>query len=148
MRVIAYLQDHKAATLDKVSATVEEFIAENPVAGVEMLPAAGVITWARSPIKFQADIRSAPDAPGITGRPSSSPGGHESHPLLSHPGAVVPQPTDAASRSNTGSNAAPARRTRQLCAPPQCAGSRIASRSAASASTRHRVRRAWSWSSQ
>jgi hypothetical protein len=41
MPVIAYLQDHKAATLDKVSATVEEFIAENPVAGVEMLPAAG-----------------------------------------------------------------------------------------------------------
>ena len=41
MPVIAYLQDHRAATLDKVSATVEEFIAENPVAGVEMLPAAG-----------------------------------------------------------------------------------------------------------
>jgi predicted RND superfamily exporter protein len=41
MPVIAYLQDHKAATLDKASATVEEFIAENPVAGVEMLPAAG-----------------------------------------------------------------------------------------------------------
>jgi uncharacterized protein len=41
MRVIACLQDHKAATLDKVSATVEEFIAENPVTGVEMLPAAG-----------------------------------------------------------------------------------------------------------
>jgi uncharacterized protein len=39
--VIAYLQDHKAAMFDKVSATVEEFIAENPVAGVEILPAAG-----------------------------------------------------------------------------------------------------------
>jgi hypothetical protein len=41
MPVIAYLRDHKAATLDKVSATVEEFIAVNPVGGVEMLPAAG-----------------------------------------------------------------------------------------------------------
>jgi hypothetical protein len=41
MPVIAFLKDHKAATLDKVSATVERFIAENPVAGVELLPAAG-----------------------------------------------------------------------------------------------------------
>jgi predicted RND superfamily exporter protein len=41
MPVIAFLKDHKAATLDKVSATVEKFIAENPVAGVELLPAAG-----------------------------------------------------------------------------------------------------------
>jgi predicted RND superfamily exporter protein len=41
MPVIAYLGDHKAATLDKVSSTVETFIAENPVADVELLPAAG-----------------------------------------------------------------------------------------------------------
>jgi predicted RND superfamily exporter protein len=41
MPVIAYLRDHKAATLEKVSATVESFIADNPVADVEMLPAAG-----------------------------------------------------------------------------------------------------------
>jgi predicted RND superfamily exporter protein len=41
MPVIAYLKEHKAATLDKVSATVEQFIADNPVAEVEMLPAAG-----------------------------------------------------------------------------------------------------------
>jgi predicted RND superfamily exporter protein len=41
MPVIAYLKDHKAATLDRVSATVERFIADNPVAQVEMLPAAG-----------------------------------------------------------------------------------------------------------
>jgi predicted RND superfamily exporter protein len=41
MPVIAYLKDHKAATLDKVSATAEQFIADNPVAEVEILPAAG-----------------------------------------------------------------------------------------------------------
>ena len=41
MPVVAYLKDHKAATLDKVSATVEKFIADNPVADVELLPAAG-----------------------------------------------------------------------------------------------------------
>ena len=41
MPVIAYLKDHKAATLDKVSSTVEKFIADNPVAEVELLPAAG-----------------------------------------------------------------------------------------------------------
>jgi hypothetical protein len=41
MPVIAYLKDHKAATLEKVSSTVEKFIAENPVAEVELLPAAG-----------------------------------------------------------------------------------------------------------
>ena len=41
MPVIAYLKDHKAATLDKVSSTVEKFIVENPVAEVELLPAAG-----------------------------------------------------------------------------------------------------------
>jgi predicted RND superfamily exporter protein len=41
MPVIAYLRDHKAATLDSVSGTVERFIAENPVADVELLPAAG-----------------------------------------------------------------------------------------------------------
>jgi predicted RND superfamily exporter protein len=41
MPVVAYLKDHKAATLDKVSATVEQFIADNPVAEVELLPAAG-----------------------------------------------------------------------------------------------------------
>ncbi len=41
MPVIAYLKDHKAATLDKVSGTVEQFIADNPVAEVELLPAAG-----------------------------------------------------------------------------------------------------------
>jgi hypothetical protein len=39
--VIAYLKDHKAATLDTVSSTVERFIADNPVAEVELLPAAG-----------------------------------------------------------------------------------------------------------
>ena len=41
MPVIAYLKDHKAATLDKVAATVEKFIADNPIADVELLPAAG-----------------------------------------------------------------------------------------------------------
>ncbi len=41
MPVIAYLADHKAATLEKVAATVETFIAEHPVAEVELLPAAG-----------------------------------------------------------------------------------------------------------
>jgi predicted RND superfamily exporter protein len=41
MPVIAYLKDHKAATLEKVSATVESFIADHPVAEVELLPAAG-----------------------------------------------------------------------------------------------------------
>ena len=41
MPVIAYLKDHKAATLDKVSGTVEQFIVDNPVAEVELLPAAG-----------------------------------------------------------------------------------------------------------
>ncbi len=41
MPVIAFLKDHKAATLDKVAGTVEKFIADNPVAGVELLPAAG-----------------------------------------------------------------------------------------------------------
>ena len=41
MPVIAYLKDHKAATLDKVSSTVEKFIADNPVAEVELLAAAG-----------------------------------------------------------------------------------------------------------
>jgi predicted RND superfamily exporter protein len=41
MPVIAYLKDHKAATLDNVSSTVEKFIADNPVAEVELLPAAG-----------------------------------------------------------------------------------------------------------
>jgi predicted RND superfamily exporter protein len=41
MPVIAYLKDHKAATLEKVSATVESFIADHPVADVELLPAAG-----------------------------------------------------------------------------------------------------------
>jgi predicted RND superfamily exporter protein len=41
MPVIAYLRDHKAATLEKVAATVEQFIADNPVADVELLPAAG-----------------------------------------------------------------------------------------------------------
>ena len=41
--LIAYLSDHKAATLDKVLGTVERFIAANPtdVARVEVLPAAG-----------------------------------------------------------------------------------------------------------
>jgi predicted RND superfamily exporter protein len=39
--VIAFLKDHKAATLEKVTTTVEKFIAENPVADVELLPAAG-----------------------------------------------------------------------------------------------------------
>ena len=41
MPVIAFLTDHKAATLDAVSSTVEKFIAENKVEGVELLPAAG-----------------------------------------------------------------------------------------------------------
>ncbi|HQR19265.1 MAG TPA: MMPL family transporter [Burkholderiaceae bacterium] len=41
MPVIAYLKDHKAATLDKVAATVQQFIADNPVADVQLLPAAG-----------------------------------------------------------------------------------------------------------
>jgi len=41
MPVIAFLKDHKAATLEKVSSTVERFIADNPVAGVQLLPAAG-----------------------------------------------------------------------------------------------------------
>jgi len=41
MPVIAYLKDHKAATLDKVSSTVEQFIGEHKVADVELLPAAG-----------------------------------------------------------------------------------------------------------
>ena len=39
--VVAYLKDHRAATLDKVSGTVEQFIADNKTAGVELLPAAG-----------------------------------------------------------------------------------------------------------
>jgi predicted RND superfamily exporter protein len=39
--VIAFLQDHKAATLEDVSMTVEKFITDNPVADVELLPAAG-----------------------------------------------------------------------------------------------------------
>ncbi|MCJ7451180.1 MAG: MMPL family transporter [Steroidobacteraceae bacterium] len=42
MPVIAYLKDHKAATLETVSQTVEKFIADNPVADVELLPAAGI----------------------------------------------------------------------------------------------------------
>jgi hypothetical protein len=41
MPVIAFLKDHKAATLDKVSTTVEKYISEHPVTGVELLPAAG-----------------------------------------------------------------------------------------------------------
>jgi predicted RND superfamily exporter protein len=41
MPVIAFLKDHKAATLDAVSSTVEKFIAEHPVKDVELLPAAG-----------------------------------------------------------------------------------------------------------
>jgi predicted RND superfamily exporter protein len=41
MPVIAYLKDHKAATVENVARTVEQFIAENPVAEVELLPAAG-----------------------------------------------------------------------------------------------------------
>ena len=41
MPVIAFLKDHKAATLDKVSTTVEKYITDNPVADVELLPAAG-----------------------------------------------------------------------------------------------------------
>ena len=41
MPVIAYLRDHKAATLETVAKTVEEFIAANPVAEVTLLPAAG-----------------------------------------------------------------------------------------------------------
>jgi predicted RND superfamily exporter protein len=39
--VIAFLKDHKAATLEGVSTTVETFIRDNPVAEVELLPAAG-----------------------------------------------------------------------------------------------------------
>ena len=42
MPVIAYLKDHKAATLETVSTTVEKFIADNPTADVELLPAAGI----------------------------------------------------------------------------------------------------------
>jgi len=42
MPVIAYLKDHKAATLEAVSSTVEKFIADNPVKDVELLPAAGI----------------------------------------------------------------------------------------------------------
>jgi uncharacterized protein len=41
MPVIAFLKDHKAATLDAVSKTVEKFIAEHPVKDVQLLPAAG-----------------------------------------------------------------------------------------------------------
>ncbi len=41
MPVIAFLKDHKAATLDKVTTTVEKFIADNKVKDVELLPAAG-----------------------------------------------------------------------------------------------------------
>jgi len=41
MPVIAYLKDHKAATLDKVAATVQQFITDNRLAEVELLPAAG-----------------------------------------------------------------------------------------------------------
>ena len=41
MPVIAFLKDHKAATLEKVATTVEKFIAEHEVADVELLPAAG-----------------------------------------------------------------------------------------------------------
>ncbi len=41
MPVIAFLKDHKAATLDAVSSTVEKFIADNPVKDVQLLPAAG-----------------------------------------------------------------------------------------------------------
>ena len=41
MPVIAFLKDHKAATLEAVSSTAEKFIAENKVEGVELLPAAG-----------------------------------------------------------------------------------------------------------
>jgi len=41
MPVIAFLKDHKAATLEAVSSTAEKFIAENKVDGVELLPAAG-----------------------------------------------------------------------------------------------------------
>ncbi len=41
MPVIAYLRDHKAATLETVAKTADEFIAANPVAEVTLLPAAG-----------------------------------------------------------------------------------------------------------
>jgi predicted RND superfamily exporter protein len=41
MPVIAFLKDHKAATLEAVSSTVEKFIGENKVKNVELLPAAG-----------------------------------------------------------------------------------------------------------
>jgi predicted RND superfamily exporter protein len=41
MPVIAFLKDHKAATLDSVSSTVEKYIADNPVKDVQLLPAAG-----------------------------------------------------------------------------------------------------------
>ena len=43
MPLIAFLGDHKAATLDKVLGTVERFIAEHPTdpAKIQLLPAAG-----------------------------------------------------------------------------------------------------------
>jgi predicted RND superfamily exporter protein len=41
MPVITFLKDHKAATLETVAATVEKFIADNQVAEVQLLPAAG-----------------------------------------------------------------------------------------------------------
>jgi predicted RND superfamily exporter protein len=41
MPVIAFLKDHKAATLDAVSSTAEKFIADNKVKDVQLLPAAG-----------------------------------------------------------------------------------------------------------
>jgi len=41
MPIIAFLKDHKAATLDAVSSTVEKYIADNPVKDVQLLPAAG-----------------------------------------------------------------------------------------------------------
>ena len=41
MPVIAFLKDHKAATLEAVSSTAEKFIADNPVKDVQLLPAAG-----------------------------------------------------------------------------------------------------------
>jgi predicted RND superfamily exporter protein len=41
MPVIAFLKDHKAATLEAVSQTVEKYITDHPVAEVELLPAAG-----------------------------------------------------------------------------------------------------------
>ena len=39
--VIAYLSDHKAATLDRTLKTVEQFAAENDNKDVQFLPAAG-----------------------------------------------------------------------------------------------------------